>query len=175
MCRNDRRESCFYNNLPYYLGGAEVLGTSFLGVGGRASCLLSMCSTTQAPTLPDLSCAGYFQGRISWISMGWPRTAILLISVSQVARITSMSHGCLALGTSYLRLHHPCTGFFDPLLVFLRKNTSDWLKSTQHPRKLCKQKSETVRQEQLGKLATPYSQVKKSKLQNTVPSKIPFW
>jgi hypothetical protein len=28
--------------------------------------------------------------------LGWPQTSTLLISASQVARITGMSHGCLA-------------------------------------------------------------------------------
>jgi hypothetical protein len=40
-----------------------------------------------------LFCVGYFQDRVSWtICLGWLRTSIFLISASQVARITSMSH-----------------------------------------------------------------------------------
>jgi hypothetical protein len=38
---------------------------------------------------------GYFQDRASWtICPGWLRNAILLISASQVARITGVSHWC---------------------------------------------------------------------------------
>jgi hypothetical protein len=42
-------------------------------------------------------CSVYFGDGVSWtVCMGWPWTMILLISASQVARITCMSHRCLA-------------------------------------------------------------------------------
>jgi hypothetical protein len=38
-------------------------------------------------------CSGYFEdGILGTVCLGWPRTWTLLISVSQVARITGMSH-----------------------------------------------------------------------------------
>jgi hypothetical protein len=40
---------------------------------------------------------GFFQGSVSWtICLGWVQTVILLISASWVARITGVSHKCLA-------------------------------------------------------------------------------
>jgi hypothetical protein len=40
--------------------------------------------------------SGYFGDGVLWtISSDWPWTTILLISASQVARITGLSHGCL--------------------------------------------------------------------------------
>jgi hypothetical protein len=43
--------------------------------------------------MPGLFCFGYFQDRVSrTIFLGWIRTVILLISASQVARITGVSH-----------------------------------------------------------------------------------
>jgi hypothetical protein len=60
----------------------------------RASALLGRCSTTWA-TPPALFCAGYFQDRVMWtICLSWLLTEILLISASQVARITGMTHWC---------------------------------------------------------------------------------
>jgi hypothetical protein len=39
----------------------------------------------------------YFGDGVSWaICPGWPRTSVLLISASQVARIADVSHGYLA-------------------------------------------------------------------------------
>jgi hypothetical protein len=39
---------------------------------------------------------GFFWDRVSWtICLGWLQTAILLISISWIARITGMSHWCL--------------------------------------------------------------------------------
>jgi hypothetical protein len=44
------------------------------------------------------SCSDYFEDGISWsICLDWPRTESLLISASQVARITDMSHQCPAI------------------------------------------------------------------------------
>jgi hypothetical protein len=43
---------------------------------------------------------------VSWtICPGWPQTAILLISASQVARITGMGHWCLALTILLIKEH----------------------------------------------------------------------
>jgi hypothetical protein len=45
-------------------------------------------------SLPALLYIGYFQDRVlQTICLGWPQTAILLISAFWVARITAMSHG----------------------------------------------------------------------------------
>jgi hypothetical protein len=42
-------------------------------------------------------CDGFFPDRVlGTICLGWLQTAILLISASCVARITGMSHSCLA-------------------------------------------------------------------------------
>jgi hypothetical protein len=50
------------------------------------------CSTTWT-TPPDHFCSGYFGDGILWtVSPGWPQTAILPISASQIARITGTSH-----------------------------------------------------------------------------------
>jgi hypothetical protein len=50
--------------------------------------VLGRCSTTWAPP-PALFCVGYFWERVSpSICLGWPQTAILLISASWVVRIT---------------------------------------------------------------------------------------
>jgi hypothetical protein len=49
-------------------------------------------------TPPSLFCKGFFQDSISQtICPCWPQTLILLICASWVARITGMSHWCLAL------------------------------------------------------------------------------
>jgi hypothetical protein len=73
----------------------------FLGLGFelRASCL-------QSDTLYHLSntsspfCSGYLgDGILQIICLGWPRTMILPISASKVARITGVSHWCLVLTT----------------------------------------------------------------------------
>jgi hypothetical protein len=59
--------------------------------------------TWKAGTLPlGKTCSpfwsGYFGDRLLWtVCLGWPQIAILLISASQVARITGVSHWCLAL------------------------------------------------------------------------------
>jgi hypothetical protein len=50
-------------------------------------------------------CSGYFGDEVSRASfLGWPQTTILLILVSQVARITGMSYQCLA--TVSIFIHH---------------------------------------------------------------------
>jgi hypothetical protein len=42
-------------------------------------------------------CSGYFGDGVSvTISLGWPETSILLISASQVARVSGVSHQHLA-------------------------------------------------------------------------------
>jgi hypothetical protein len=42
-------------------------------------------------------CSGYFGDRVSQtVCLGWPQTMILLISASQVAKITGVSHWHLA-------------------------------------------------------------------------------
>jgi hypothetical protein len=66
----------------------------FVGLGFelRASCLQSRCLWLE-PCLQSI-CSGYFGDGISWtICLGRPPTIILLlISASQIAKITSMSH-----------------------------------------------------------------------------------
>jgi hypothetical protein len=60
--------------------------------------LRALCrhATTWA-TLPALFYIEYFQVRVlGTICLGWPRTTILLISASQVARIAEVSHWCPA-------------------------------------------------------------------------------
>jgi hypothetical protein len=45
------------------------------------------------PLYQSYICAGYFQDRVSkTICLGWPRTMILLISASWVAKMTGVSH-----------------------------------------------------------------------------------
>jgi hypothetical protein len=57
----------------------------------RVSYLQSLLSTTWA-TPPSPFCSGYFRDGVSQtIFLGWPRTEILLISASQIARITSVN------------------------------------------------------------------------------------
>jgi hypothetical protein len=52
--------------------------------------------TCQA-TLPDLFCYGFFWDRVLWtVCPGWPRTTILLISVSWIARIIGINQWCPA-------------------------------------------------------------------------------
>jgi hypothetical protein len=59
-----------------------------LGLEFRASCLLGRHYTTWATPL-DLFYIGYFWDRVLWTTcLGWPWIVILLISASQVARIT---------------------------------------------------------------------------------------
>jgi hypothetical protein len=70
----------------------EAFFFAVLGFKLRASCLLGRCSTTRI-TPSVLFCAGYFQDRVSQtLCPGWPRTVILLIFASWVARITGVSH-----------------------------------------------------------------------------------
>jgi hypothetical protein len=72
----------------------------------RASLLQSSLCTLAKQVLSCLShtyspfCSGYFgDGRVSrTICPYWPRTVILLISASQVAKITGVNHRCLASG-----------------------------------------------------------------------------
>jgi hypothetical protein len=41
-------------------------------------------------------CSGYFRAGVWWtICLGWPQIILLLISASQVARLTGMSYWCL--------------------------------------------------------------------------------
>jgi hypothetical protein len=69
----------------------------------RALCLLGRCSTTRT-TLPAHFCIGYFWDTGSWtICLGWPQITILLISASQGARLTDMSHWCLAVKLILIR------------------------------------------------------------------------
>jgi hypothetical protein len=67
----------------------------FVVLGGLYSGPPAEYSHHQAPTP---SFYGFFQDRISrTIYLGWLQTMIPLISASWVARITGMSHWCLAL------------------------------------------------------------------------------
>jgi hypothetical protein len=69
---------------------------AILGFELKASHLLNRYSTTWV-TPPALFCTGYFWHRVSWtICLGWLQTTVLLISASQVARITGVSHQCPA-------------------------------------------------------------------------------
>jgi hypothetical protein len=48
--------------------------------------------------------SGYFGDGVSKsICLGWPKTAILLISASQVARITGVSHWYLAVAMAHFK------------------------------------------------------------------------
>jgi hypothetical protein len=61
-------------------------------LNSRSHACLGRCSTTSA-TLPAMFCIGFFRDRVSrTICLGWPQSMIFLISASQVARITGMSH-----------------------------------------------------------------------------------
>jgi hypothetical protein len=52
-------------------------------------------------------CSGYFGGEVlQTICSGWSQTKILLISVSQVARITGMSHWHLAVNFIFDRWYN---------------------------------------------------------------------
>jgi hypothetical protein len=67
-----------------------------LGSEVKTSCLPGRPSTIWA-TLLALFCDGYFRNRVlRTICSGWLWTVILLISDSWVARITGVSHQCLA-------------------------------------------------------------------------------
>jgi hypothetical protein len=53
-------------------------------------------------TPPALFCDTFSQDRVLWtICLGWLRTRVLLISASRVARITDVSHQCLAPRSSW--------------------------------------------------------------------------
>jgi hypothetical protein len=94
---------------------------SFWGVGLdfelRTSFLQSRCSNTWA-ILPVYFCSGYFgDGLLRTVCPGCPKTTILLISASQVARITGMSH------------QHPATHlfyFFIVCLLFLECKLTEY-------------------------------------------------
>jgi hypothetical protein len=62
--------------------------------------LSSNCANIYSPF-----CSGYFgdgRGGVSWtLCLGWPKTMILLILASQVARITDLSHQCLAYSLNF--------------------------------------------------------------------------
>jgi hypothetical protein len=67
--------------------------------GVRTKGLLGRCSTTWTTRPALFFCNGYFQDMVSWtICPSGPRTWILLISASQVARIIGVSHLCLPWG-----------------------------------------------------------------------------
>jgi hypothetical protein len=95
---------------------------SFLVVLGfelRASHLPDRWSITWATPLA-LFCVVYFQDRILLtISLGWLWTSILLISASWVARITGVSHWCLAVW------HFMCH-VFGPQLTLGNWNSGKW-------------------------------------------------
>jgi hypothetical protein len=60
---------------------------------------------------------GYFQNKVSWaVCLGWPQTSILLSSACQVARITGVSHWCLA--HLYFFIWNCLFNSFDCLLIF---------------------------------------------------------
>jgi hypothetical protein len=61
----------------------------------RALQLQSRCSTTE-PHLQSILLWLFWRWSSWTVCLGWPRTKILLISASQVARITGVSHQCLA-------------------------------------------------------------------------------
>jgi hypothetical protein len=69
-------------------------GTGFWTQGSALAKLLfkSICTIAWA-TRPVHFCSGYFEDGVWWTTcLGWLGTLILLISASQVARITGMSH-----------------------------------------------------------------------------------
>jgi hypothetical protein len=73
----------------YYLFFFFLVG---LGFEFRASCQQSRHSKHLNHNYSPF-CSGYFENGVLWIiCLGWPRTGILLISVSQVVGITGMSH-----------------------------------------------------------------------------------
>jgi hypothetical protein len=65
----------------------------FFFLVSQASHLQSMCSTTWATFPVYFAVVFEMGGWVSWtIYLGWPQAAILLMSASQVARITGVSH-----------------------------------------------------------------------------------
>jgi hypothetical protein len=71
-------------SLFFFFGGTWIWIQGF----PLAKQVLYCLSHTSSPI-----CSGYFGDEVSWsICLGWPRAMILLISASQVARITDMSY-----------------------------------------------------------------------------------
>jgi hypothetical protein len=88
-----------------------------LGFELSASHLQSRWSTTWATALVHFALV-IFEDGVSWtICLGQPQTKILLISASQVASITSMSHWCPPSLIDWW-------SFWDRLLLFLRTDVS---------------------------------------------------
>jgi hypothetical protein len=77
-----------------------------LGFELRASCLQSRYSTTWATTPVHFALVILEMGVSQTISLGWSQTMILLISASQVATITGVSHwhpaSCLEICSRYV-------------------------------------------------------------------------
>jgi hypothetical protein len=86
----------------FWIPAISFLFLAILGPEPGTSCLLDLARLPrQAPYHLSYSsssfCIGFFQDRVSrTICLGWLRTVIFLISASRVARITGMSHQCLA-------------------------------------------------------------------------------
>jgi hypothetical protein len=70
-----------------YLFWWDEVWTQGFTLSKQVFCLLSHTSSPHS--------SGYFGAGVSWtIYPGWPQTSILLISASQVARITGVSYQC---------------------------------------------------------------------------------
>jgi hypothetical protein len=82
-----------------------------LGFEFRTLCLQSECSTTWATHL--VLSTGYLADGVSWtLCLGWPHTAILLVSAFQVARIIGIDHWCL-LAVLFLSILYTQLCFYD--------------------------------------------------------------
>jgi hypothetical protein len=67
-------------------------------------------------------CSGYFGDRVSQtVCLGWPQTMILLISASQIVKITGVNHQCL---TSTVFVHVEKLDLGEEVMI--AKCTGDW-------------------------------------------------
>jgi hypothetical protein len=102
---------CLYLQVLGLQACGKTLGSwdfFFLAVGFelRTLCFLGRASPLEPLHQSPFFCVGFFWDRILWtICLGCPRTSILLISTSSVARITDVNYLHLALGIFYLANH----------------------------------------------------------------------